>query len=225
MELKNAVSVCLISLFSASLVVLVARTLDLQAASKIEPQLASIVEELRAIRGQGGLALDPSAAAAPATTQDSTMVYYFHSSFRCQTCRDLETQAHEVVRSDFADRLATGAVQWQTINYDQGPGKEMAKQFDISMPMVVVARIEGGKMTRWKSLDRIWALLEDKQAYAAFVRNEIQQMLGPAASAAAVLPGDDPLPVLAAPQPAQHDESQASLVIPVPGSDELPSPE
>ena len=153
------------------------------------------------------------------------MVYYFHSSFRCQTCRDLETQAHEVVLADFADQLAAGTVQWQTINYDQGPGKDLAKQFDISMPMVVVARIEGGKMIRWKSLDRIWALLEDKPAYAAFVRGEIQQMLGTTASAAAVLPGSDPLPVLAVPQAAQHEASHASLAIPVPGSDELPIPE
>ena len=47
MELKNAVAVCLISLFSATLVVLIARSLDSQAASQLEPQLASIVEELR----------------------------------------------------------------------------------------------------------------------------------------------------------------------------------
>jgi hypothetical protein len=222
MELKNAISVCLISFFSASLVVLIARALDLQAASRLEPQLASIVEELRAIRGQGGLALDPSAAAAPASSQDATMVYYFHSSFRCQTCRDIEDQAHSVVLSDFADQLADGTIRWQTMNYDQSPGSDLAKQFDISMPMVVVARIEGGKMTRWKSLDRIWALLEDKDAYAVFVRDEIQQMLGTATPTTATSPANDPRPTLAAPQP---EASQASLAIPIPGSDELPIPE
>ena len=220
MELKNAISVCLISLFSASLVVLIARTLDLQAGSKIEPQLASIVEELRAIRGQGGLALDPSAAAAPAAMQDSTMVYYFHSSFRCQTCRDIEDQAHAVVLSDFADELAAGTVQWQALNYEQPAGHELAKQFDISMPVVVLARFEDGKIARWKSLDQVWGLVGDKPAYAAFVREEINQMLGVAATAAA--PERDTQPTLAVPQP---EASQASLAIPIPGSDELPIPE
>jgi len=43
MELKNAVTVCLISLFSATLVMLIARALDLQAANRLEPQLAKIV--------------------------------------------------------------------------------------------------------------------------------------------------------------------------------------
>ena len=62
MDLKNAAAVCLISLFSATLVVLIARSLDSQAASRLEPQLASIVEELRALRSQGGIAAAPGAS-------------------------------------------------------------------------------------------------------------------------------------------------------------------
>ena len=56
MDLKNATAVCLISFVSAALVVLVARALDLQAASKVEPQLAKIAAELQALRSQGGIA-------------------------------------------------------------------------------------------------------------------------------------------------------------------------
>jgi len=56
MELKNAVAVCLISLFSATLVVLIARSFDSQAAAHLEPQLERIVAELQAIRKQGGIA-------------------------------------------------------------------------------------------------------------------------------------------------------------------------
>ena len=55
-EYKNAVTVCLISLFSATLVVLIARSLDSHAASQLEPQLARIAEELQTIREQGGIA-------------------------------------------------------------------------------------------------------------------------------------------------------------------------
>ena len=50
MELKNALTVCLISLFSATLVVLIARSLDSQAAARLEPQLARIAAELEALR-------------------------------------------------------------------------------------------------------------------------------------------------------------------------------
>ena len=43
MELKNAVTICLISLFSATLVLLIARALDLQAVARLEPQLTRIL--------------------------------------------------------------------------------------------------------------------------------------------------------------------------------------
>ena len=99
MELKNAVAVCLISLFSATLVVLIARSLDSQAASRLEPQLASIVEELQALRKQGGIAASPGAAANAETAADGLVVYYFHSNTRCPTCQSIESQAKETVRN------------------------------------------------------------------------------------------------------------------------------
>ena len=74
MELKNAVAVCLISLFSATLVVLIARALDSQAASRLEPQLAKIVDELQAIRKQGGIAASPGNASNTETAADGLVV-------------------------------------------------------------------------------------------------------------------------------------------------------
>ena len=106
MELKNAVAVCLISLFSATLVVLVARALDSQAASRLEPQLASIVEELQAIRKQGGIATSPGASTNSETAADGLVVYYFHSTTRCPTCQSIEAQAKDTVQTDFASQLA-----------------------------------------------------------------------------------------------------------------------
>ena len=93
MELKNALAVCLISLFSATLVVLIARSLDNQAASRLEPQLAQIVDELQALRSQGGLALNTANLRPTEAMQDGLIVYYFHGDIRCPTCRTIESQA------------------------------------------------------------------------------------------------------------------------------------
>ncbi len=110
MDLKNAVAVCLISLFSATLVVLIARSLDSQAASRLEPQLASIVEELQAIRKQGGIAASPGTASSTETAADGLVVYYFHSNTRCPTCQSIESQAKDTVQTDFASQLTSGAI-------------------------------------------------------------------------------------------------------------------
>jgi hypothetical protein len=177
MDLKNAVAVCLISMFSATLVVLVARSLDNQAALRLEPQLAAIVEELRAIRSQGGMATAPGAATEAAAVRNGVMVYYFHSNARCVTCRSIESQAQETVQAHFAAQLGKGEVVWKIVNYDQPAAKALAAQFDIQMPVVVLAKMKDGQVQDWKRLDEVWALVSDKPAFAKFVQEEVERML------------------------------------------------
>ena len=177
MDLKNAVAVCLISLFSATLVVLIARSLDSQAASRLEPQLASIVEELQAIRKQGGIAASPSAVADTETAADGLIVYYFHGNTRCPTCQSIESQAKETVHTDFAPQLTSQEIVWKILNYEQPAHAQLAKKFEIQMPVVVLAKMKAGQIEDWKRLDEVWALVGDKPAFARYVREQITKML------------------------------------------------
>ena len=178
MDLKNAVAVCLISLFSATLVVLIVRALDSQTASRLEPQLASIVEELQALRKQGGVAAAPGTAAKNETAADGLVVYYFHSTTRCPTCQAIESQAQETVQTHFASQLKSGEMTWKTLNFEKPEGAQLADKFKIEMPVVVLAKVKGGQIQDgWKRLDKVWALVGDKPAFAKFIQDEIKQML------------------------------------------------
>lgn len=197
MDLKNAAAICLISLFSATLVLLIARALDMQAAERLEPQLAQIAEQLEAIRKQGGIATVASVATENEVTDDGLVVYYFHGNTRCATCQAIEAQSHEAVQTHFASELASGSVIWKILNYEEPAGEELAKQFEIQMPVVVLARMENGKVDDWKRLDKVWALVGDKTAFEEFVRNEMTPMLQtsdlPTESAPEIpVPTDDP---------------------------------
>jgi hypothetical protein len=218
MELKNAAAVCLVSLFSATLVVLIARTLDSQAASKLEPQLASIIEELRALRKQGGFAASPGDAAAHAeTAADGLVVYYFHSNTRCPTCQSIESQAKDTVDTDFAAQLRSGAVSWKILNYEQPANAELTKKFEIQMPVVVLAKMQAGQVADWKRLDEVWALVGDKPAFAQYVREQITQMLG-AEKGHAAAESETAAPAIPVPEDAssQGIPSKEPLAIPVP---------
>jgi len=218
MELKHAAAVCLIAFFSATLVVLIARALDLQAASRLEPQLARIVEELEAIRKQGLIAA-PAGAAAGEAFRDGLVVYYFHGNTRCPTCQAIESQAYEVVHGDFAGQLQSGALAWKILNYEDSSAAGLAEKFDIIMPVVVLARMEGGEIKDWSRLDRVWALVGDQPAFAAFVHDEIGRMLG---SEDADLAGGTSSEAAEIPLP---DADSESLDIPVPVvPDDLPIP-
>lgn len=177
MDLKNAVAVCLISLFSATLVVLIARSLDSQAASRLEPQLARIVEELQAIRKQGGIAASPGNASNTEAVADGLAVYYFHSNTRCPTCQSIESQARDAVQRDFASQLSNGEITWKILNYEQPSNASFAEKFEIQMPVVVLARMKAGKVEEWRRLDEVWGLVGEKPAFAKYVRDEITHML------------------------------------------------
>jgi hypothetical protein len=217
MELKNAVAVCLISLFSATLVLLIARSLDSQAAARLEPQLASIVAELQAIRKQGGIVAPTATASNIETAADGLTVYYFHSNTRCPTCQAIESQAHETVQTDFAAQLSSGAVTWKILNYEQPANAQLAKKFEIQMPVVVLAKMKSGQVEDWKRLDEVWALVGDKPAFAKYVRTEISQMLAPGKgpAPAEAKPAQPAIPVPVS-DPPQGSPAQGPLAIPVP---------
>jgi hypothetical protein len=218
MDLKNAVGVCLISLFSATLVMLIARSLDSQAASRLEPQLGRIVEELEAIRSSGGIALSSTVPDKGQSLGDGLVVYYFHSNTRCPTCEAIESQAHETVQADFAEQLASGTIVWKTLNYEEPASSELASQFEIQMPVVVLARMKEGQIEDWNRLDQVWGLVGDKPAFAEFIRSEIRGMLKvPDQEPALTQPGDVP----ETPGPAGETDE-----LPIPtGPAEIPIPQ
>jgi hypothetical protein len=181
MDLKNAVAVCLISLFSATLVVLIARSLDSQAASQLEPRLAGIQEELQAIRKQGGLATSPGAAQNELDTR--LMVYYFHSNARCPNCINVEAITKETLESEFRPQLQSGEVVWKVLNYQKPSGADLARRFGVGDPVIILAWMKDNELQTPKPLDLAFALVDDRPALAKYLCNEIRQMLakGPAA--------------------------------------------
>jgi hypothetical protein len=175
MELKNALAVCLISLFSATLVVLIARTLDMQTASQLEPRLAEIAEELRAIRRQGGVASDE--AATSANVSSGLVVYYFHGNTRCERCRSLEAQTKERLDADFSEPCKRGDIVWKVLNHEKPSGAVLALKFEVKDPVIVLARMKDGQIDAWKRLDKGLALADNQAALTDYLRGEIQKML------------------------------------------------
>jgi hypothetical protein len=217
MELKNALAVCLIAMFSATLVVLIARSLDNQAASQLEPQLAQIVDELRAIRTQGRVPVASVGPGPAEAIQDGLVVYYFHGDIRCPTCQAIESQTHQTVQNDFAAQLQSGELAWKVLNYEKNEGADLAEKFDVHMANVVLAHMDRGEIKNSKRLDQVWALVGDKPAFAEFIRTEINQMLEeivrPADACEESNPLDLPVPDVATPFVPQ-DDTTADLPLP-----------
>ena len=139
---------------------------------------------LLALAGSGIAAVTAAVAVAPQKPKTSTavaaaptaspgiFVYYFHATTRCATCKTIEAYAHETVASNFAADLQARRLEWRTVNVDEPANQHFIRDFQLYTRSVVVVDAKDPK--RFKVLDRVWQLVQDKTAFQQYVEQEIR---------------------------------------------------
>lgn len=214
MEFKNAITVCLISFFSATLVVLIARSLDSQAASQLKPELAKISAELQALRAQlAGVQITATGEGGaggilPAASEinDGLIVYYAHSNTRCPDCESMEREAQKALGTGFADELSEGKIAWKVVNYEEPEGAFLVSDYGVLMPTVVLIRMGNGEIIEGKMLDEAFALIKGPhEKYTEYIQENVRTMLRETTDSSATSEDD-----------SANDPSDATLDIPLP---------
>ena len=118
----------------------------------------------------GGFAIAAPSAALP--EGQKAVVYYFHATTRCATCRTIEAYAHETVASRFAADLEARRLEWQAVNVDEPANRHFIRDFQLYTRSVVIVDAKDPK--RFKVLDRVWQLVRDKPAFQRYVEQEIR---------------------------------------------------
>ena len=149
MKLKNAATVFLVAFLATSIVMLIVRL--------TETPTPTVTEENQFDNG--------------------LMVYYFHSNVRCPTCESIEKQAYITVHKNFAPELYSKAIGWKILNYQEPQNVDLAKQFDLQMPVVVLAEMHNGEIVDSQRLDQVWALYTDEPAFEQYIKSSISGML------------------------------------------------
>jgi hypothetical protein len=117
-----------------------------------------------------------TAAPAEAGGADKVIVYYMHASFRCVTCNLVESMGAELVRTEFADAVRARRLEWKPINYQDND--DLAKRYNVSGNMIIVARFRGGREAEARRLDRVMELANKRGEFMPYVRSAIQELLG-----------------------------------------------
>jgi hypothetical protein len=110
-------------------------------------------------------------AAAPAASP-GILVYYFHATTRCDTCRTIEAYAQETVTSRFAADIEARRMAWQAVNVEEPANQHFIRDFQLYTRSVVVVDAKNPK--RYKVLDRVWQLVRNKAAFQGYVEEEIR---------------------------------------------------
>jgi hypothetical protein len=116
----------------------------------------------------------PDASETPSTV----IAYYFHGTRRCKTCLTIEAYADETMRAGFQQELETGRLTWLVLNVEKPENEHFVQDFELATRSVVLVEVKDGKTEKWKSLDKVWKLVGDKEAFVAYIQKETADYLG-----------------------------------------------
>ncbi len=115
------------------------------------------------------------------TVSSYIMVYYMHSTFRCASCNKIENMTKQLINSRFKKEVKKGLIKFKDVDFQKN--EKLAEQFNIVASCVVVAKIDNGKVSDFKRLDKVWTLLSNSTKFNEYIANAIMGYLVDSTSA------------------------------------------
>lgn len=105
------------------------------------------------------------------------VISYLHLNRRCVTCKKLEVYSEEAIQTGFAKELADSSLIWKSINFEEEGNEHFGKTYQLYSQSLVISKLKNGKETKWKNLDKIWNLTDDKEKYITYVQNAVKEFI------------------------------------------------
>jgi Zn-dependent alcohol dehydrogenase len=116
--------------------------------------------------------------AARTSPPDRVVAMYFHRTQRCPTCLKMGSYSEEAVKAGFAERLKDGTVAFYDVDFQDPRNATLVKRYDVTGPTLVVAKVTENRVVESRHLADIWAKAPNKQAFLAYVRENVAAYCG-----------------------------------------------
>ena len=113
----------------------------------------------------------------PSVHPRRVIAYYFHTTYRCASCRAIEAYSREAIESAFAEQLKDGRLVWKVVNVEVKGNEHFVKDYGLYTKSLILVNEARGKPTQWKNLEKVWQLLQDKQKFLRYVQDETRAYL------------------------------------------------
>lgn len=121
---------------------------------------------------------DTTGARADTTAASHRVVaYYFHTNRRCASCRKIEAYTTEAIQQDFVEELKDGRLVYRVVNVEEKANEHFVKDYKLFTKSVILVDEQSGKQAAWKNLEKVWQLLNDKEAFLRYIRAETRAYL------------------------------------------------
>ncbi|CAA6677351.1 MULTISPECIES: nitrophenyl compound nitroreductase subunit ArsF family protein [unclassified Lentimonas] len=126
--------------------------------------------------------LTQSTQVPASSTALTILITYFTTDVRCTSCLNIETLTRAAVEESFAQELAAGRVRFQTLNLDRPENEHFTSDYDIAFKTVVISEETSEEVIRWEKRDDVWKLLDQPEAFKAYITSSVREFLRPQSS-------------------------------------------
>jgi hypothetical protein len=113
----------------------------------------------------------------PSVLPHRVIAYYFHTTYRCASCRSIEAYSREAIESRFAGAIQDGRLVWRVVNVEAKGNEHFMKDYGLYTKSLVLVNEVKGKRPQWKNLAKVWELLPDKTRFVNYVPDEVEGYL------------------------------------------------
>jgi hypothetical protein len=108
---------------------------------------------------------------------DGVTALYFHHTIRCVTCIAAEALADTLIHTAFAPHVAAGELAWVVVNVDEAGNEQFVDTYGLGPFGLVLSVRSDGEEIRWRELKSIEDLVEYRELFDEYLRDEIQHAL------------------------------------------------
>jgi len=109
--------------------------------------------------------------------ENNVIAYYFHGTFRCYTCTNIEKYSREAIEANFKDALQSGKLEFKAVNVEERGNGHFVDDYQLYTKSLILSLVKDGKEVRHKNLDKIWQLVRNKQKFITYVTDEVDAFL------------------------------------------------
>jgi len=127
---------------------------------------------------QGDSLPHPPLASSPALEKQSKVIaYYFHTTYRCPTCINIEAYAREAIEKGFPDALRDGKLEFRSVNVEEQGNRHFIQDYQLYSKSLVLVKLVEGKQLKWQNQTRVWELVRDKNSFIKYVQDATRSFL------------------------------------------------
>ncbi|MGB9715632.1 MAG: nitrophenyl compound nitroreductase subunit ArsF family protein [Thermodesulfovibrionales bacterium] len=119
----------------------------------------------------------PSSKTEVKNTNAKVIAYYFHGTFRCNTCRTIEKYSKEAIERYFTQELNNNTLEFKPINVEEPENRHYIQDYQLFTRSLVLVRYKDNKQQGWKNLTEVWAYVRDKERFYQYVKDEVEKFL------------------------------------------------